>query len=146
MLNRDHQLEASPYGTCRRRGGAHNGARGFAHLTLFHPVHFFSTTLCTMCTAYIVHSVHFVHILHRIHYVLQCTLYIACSTYQYIVYRLHCSPQYILCVLQFTQITLLDSIYFVLVYFVQVALIHSVHNIMCIAFCTSFIAHTGYIL
>ena len=31
--------EASPYRTCRRRGGAHNGARGFAHLTLFHPVH-----------------------------------------------------------------------------------------------------------
>ena len=41
--------EASPYGTWRRRGGAHNGARGFAHLTLFHPVHFPSTTFCTLC-------------------------------------------------------------------------------------------------
>ena len=63
--------EASPYGTCRRRGGAHNGARGFAHLTLFHPWAQYCSSLPVS--------------------VFQCC---AC-TFSYILLMLHCSTQYI---------------------------------------------------
>ena len=84
MLYRDHQLEASPYGTCRRRGGTHNGARGFAHLTLFHPVHCCSTTFCTLhvvnintlCAAYIVPLNIFVRTSFDTGYFAQCKGYI----------------------------------------------------------------------
>ena len=85
--------EASPYGTCRRRGGAHNGARGFAHLTLFHPwaQYCSSFSVPVLCLYFQLHFAH-VTLFHPVHCCSSVPVPVFhCCTFSYILSRLHCS-------------------------------------------------------